>query len=149
MTELVEVIIEEIVVKLKYALREEQQYQEDIGQQVGKEFNFFMLLKKRRKREGNGLYHYHRLLLDKEVVDGKVKQDLFTRVKELQGVILNKLFTLNEKQKKKKTKNTRKWLNYCGNGKVKLLPDLRVDLINCKNKVTSLKLNCPSRKQLI
>ena len=71
------------------------------------------------KREGNGLYHYHWLLLDKEVVDGKVKQDFFTRVKELQGVILNKL------------------------------ADLRVDLINCKNKVTSRKLNCPSRKQLI
>ena len=30
-------------------------------------------------------------LLDKEVVDGKVKQDFFSRVKELQGVI-DKLF---------------------------------------------------------
>ena len=108
MTELVEVIIEEIVVKLKYALREEQQYQEDIGQQVGKEFNFFMVLKKRRKREGNGLYHYHRLLLDKEVVDGKVKQDFFTRVKELQGVILNKLFTLNEKKKEEEDEEHKK-----------------------------------------
>ena len=51
MTELVEVIIEELVVKLKYALREEEQNQEDIGQQVGKEFNFFMVLKKEWKEK--------------------------------------------------------------------------------------------------
>ena len=42
---------------------------------------------------------YHWLLLDKEVVDCKVKQDFFTRIKELQGVI-DKLymFTWNDKK---------------------------------------------------
>ena len=34
MTELIKVIIEELVVKLKYALREEQKYQEDFRQRV-------------------------------------------------------------------------------------------------------------------
>ena len=42
MTELVEVIIEEIVVKLRYALREEQQYQEDFRQRVEKEFKLLL-----------------------------------------------------------------------------------------------------------
>ena len=46
MNELVEVIIEELVVKLKYALREEQQFQEDFRQRVEKEFTFHMVLKK-------------------------------------------------------------------------------------------------------
>ena len=51
-------------------------------------------------REGNGFYHYHWLLLDKEVVDGKVKQDFSNRVKELQGVI-DKLFRFEWKIKLK------------------------------------------------
>ena len=42
MTELVEVIIEEIVVKLRYELREEQQYQEDFRERVEKEFKLLL-----------------------------------------------------------------------------------------------------------
>ena len=72
-------------------------------------------------------------------MDGKVKQDFFTRIKELQGGI-DKLymFTLNDK-KKEENEEHKKVVELMRKRQSENFADLRVDLTDCKNKVTSLE----------